>query len=410
MLDDLQQAKGYGITATTSLDWNVLASNREEHISKINKGYFDYFKAEGIDCIIGYASFVDNHTVEVNNIKYHSEHIVIATGSRNFVPSSIEGNELIGTSDDFFKLRTTPKKVLILGNGYIAAELAGLLHSFGVDTTIAIRVDKFLRVFDDDLGDVLKAAMEKSGVQFLTRTEAKCVTKDEEGRLHVTFTTGASDAFDHVFSAIGRAGNIANLKLENTSIYYDRKTDFIPSDEHENTNVSGIYAIGDVSGKVQLTPVAIAAGSKLVHRIFGGKKDSRLDYNCIPTVMFSHPPIGTIGLRERDARAKYPDVKIYKTQFTSMFYTLSEDHQQPTFLKLVCAGPKEQVVGLHACGRGVDEMIQGFGIIHIHITFIYIYIYICVCVFIHMYIFHLVSNYMLICMYSGGNEDGCYEV
>lgn len=360
LLDDLKSAPGYGVTASASLDWGVLQANREHHISTINQGYYDWFKEDKIECIAGWASFIDAHTVSVNGSLYTAPHILVATGSSNYVPDVAVGKELIGTSDDFFLLKEAPKKVLILGNGYIAAELAGLFGSFRIDTTIAVRTDKFLRVFDDDLGSVLKETMEHSGIRFLMKTEVVSVVKSPDGRLLVTFTTGATDTFDKVFAAIGRVGNVKHLNPEAAGLTVD-KNSFIPSDEYENTNVSGVYAIGDVSGKVQLTPVAIAAGTKLAHRVFGGQPESKLRYDCIPTVMFSHPALGTIGLSEREARVKYSDVKVYKTRFNSMYYALS-DHKVPTFMKLVVAGPEERVVGLHALGRGVDEMIQGFGV------------------------------------------------
>ena len=200
--------------------------------------------------------------------------------------------------------------------------------------------------------------MANSNIKFFTSRRLVGIEKVDEGFL-AEYSTGEKALFDQIYCAIGRLGNIEQLRLENTSIHV--KDSFIPSDGWENTNAEGIYSLGDVAGKIQLTPVAISAGQKLAHRIFGGQADSRLDYENIPTVMFSHPPYGMIGLTEQQARKKYTDIKIYKTQFNSMFYALA-DHKCPTFMKLIVTGADERIVGLHAIGRGVDEMMQGFAV------------------------------------------------
>ena len=248
--------------------------------------------------------------------------------------------------------------MLVVGNGYIAAELAGLFQAFGVQTSMLLRTDQFLSIFDHEAANVIRSAMEQTGVQFLTHRQLAEV-QPAEGGFRATFNTGESNVYEQVYCAIGRTGNIRHLQLENTGLRVENG--FVPSDDFENTNVEGLYSLGDVSGKVQLTPVAIAAGQKLAHRIFGGQAESRLDYDNIPTVMFTHPPFGMIGLSEQQAKKAHGEYKVYKTQFNSMFYGLTE-HKVPTFLKLIVVGENERIVGLHAVGRGVDEMMQGFGV------------------------------------------------
>ncbi|OMJ68821.1 hypothetical protein SteCoe_33615 [Stentor coeruleus] len=357
IIEDLHIADSYGIQANYTYNWKKLKDAREAYISNINQSYYDFFAEEHMDHYKGWGKFIDNNTVDVNGEKLSAQHILISTGSESML-LDIPGKEHLKTSDDFFSLESLPKKVLVVGNGYIAAELGGLLHSFGSDTTMLLRGEQFLSIFDHETANVLRKSMEKSGVKFLTSRRLVKLTQKDNIYL-AEYNTGEHDTFDQVYCAIGRSGNIKHLSLENTSLHV--QDTFIPSDDWENTNVQGLYSLGDVSNKVQLTPVAISAGQKLAHRIFGNQKNSKLDYSSIPTVMFSHPPYGMIGLTEEQARKKYPQVKCYKTEFNSMFYGLTE-RKTPTFLKLIVAGAEEKVVGLHAIGRGVDEMMQGFGV------------------------------------------------
>ena len=357
LLEELKVADGYGISAQFTHNWQKLRNGREAYITNINNSYDQFFSDEKIEYFRGWARFVDQHTIEVSGNTLTAPHILIATGSEPTV-LDIPGKEFLRTSDDFFALEHPPSKVLVIGNGYIAAELAGLFKGFGVDTTMAIRTNQFLSIFDHEAANVVRSAMETSGVKFLTNTQLTSLSQTEGGYL-ATFNTGHSEVFEQVYCSIGRTGNIKHLSLENTGLQI--KNGFIPSNDYENTNIEGLYSLGDVSGKVQLTPVAIAAGQKLAIRIFGGVQDSKLDYDNIPTVMFTHPPFGMIGLTEQQAQKEYNEYKVYKTQFNSMFYGLT-DHKVPTFLKLIVVGPEERVVGLHAVGRGVDEMVQGFAV------------------------------------------------
>ena len=357
ILDDMRITTGYGINASFTYNWRQLKQNREAYITNINNSYYDFFQEEHIDHYKGWASFEDNHTVVINGERLTAPHILIATGSQS-ITMDIPGKEFLLTSDDFFAMEEPPATVLIVGNGYIAAELAGIFCSFGIETSMLLRKEQFLSIFDHETSNVLRGTMEKSSIKFLTSRTLVRLDKVDGGFL-AEFNTGESAVYGQVYCCVGRSGNIGHLALENTELRVENT--FIPSDCWENTNVEGLHALGDVSGKVQLTPVAISAGQKLAHRIFGGRADSRLDYENIPTVMFTHPPFGMIGLTEEQARAKYAEIKVYKTQFDSMFYGLSV-HKVPTFMKLICTGPEEKIIGLHAIGRGVDEMMQGFGV------------------------------------------------
>lgn len=247
-----------------------------------------------------------------------------------------------------------------MGNGYIACELACMLNSFQVDTSINIRYAQFLRAFDTDLTTVLKEYMEKSGVKFLTEREVVSVKKVALG-LEATFSTGEKLVYQQIFCAIGRKPKINGLNLAVTNIQQQNDGSII-TNEWEETSTHKLFAIGDVTGKIQLTPVAIAAGRRLSDRLFGNNPEAKLDYQNIPTVMFSHPPIGTVGLTEQQAREKYgTEVKVYKTKFSNMFFSITS-HKEPTVMKIVCVGSDERVVGMHGLGRGVDEMIQGFAV------------------------------------------------
>jgi glutathione reductase (NADPH) len=357
LIEDMRIADSFGLSVSFTQNWQKLRAGREAYITNINNSYDEFFQEEKIEYIRGWARFLDSHTLEVSGQTLSAPHILIATGSETTI-LEIPGKELLKTSDDFFALESPPKNVLVVGNGYIAAELAGLFQAFGVKTSMLLRTNQFLSIFDHEAANVIRNSMESSGVQFLTNRQLASVQRVDGGVL-ATFNTGETFVYDEVYCAIGRTGNIRHLSLENTGLRVENG--FVPSDDFENTNVEGIYALGDVSGKVQLTPVAIAAGQKLAHRIFGAQADSKLDYQNIPTVMFTHPPFGMIGLNEQQAKKTYGEYKVYKTQFNGMFYGLT-DHKVPTFMKIIVVGEDERIVGLHAVGRGVDEMMQGFGV------------------------------------------------
>ena len=350
----------YGFaTGAHKIDFPTLLKNRDAYVERSRNSYQAGFERRNVDVIEGFAKFVDNHTVEVNGELIRSKHILIATGAKPIRPR-IPGAKLGDVSDTFFEWTELPEKVAVVGAGYIAIELAGVLHNLGVDTHLYVRYDSPLRKYDDIIIEGLMQEIENDGPTLHTHAVSKDVEKNADGTLTLHLEDGRSEVFDKIIWAIGRTANIDGLNIEATDVKVSDKK-FIIVDEYENSSVDGIYAVGDVTGKNMLTPVAIAAGRRLSERLFNNKPNEKLDYDNIPTVIFSHPPIGSIGLSEKDAIAKFgaDQVKVYKSTFASM-YTAVTAHRQLVKMKLVCVGENEKVVGLHGIGYGVDEMIQGF--------------------------------------------------
>ncbi|OMJ70690.1 hypothetical protein SteCoe_31278 [Stentor coeruleus] len=355
MIEDFKRANAYGIDLEYSMSFEKLKNNRDEYVKRINLDYESMLKEEKIDYIRGFGKFLDSSTIEVGTESISSKHILIATGSSPLLPD-ILGKENLSTSDDFFALKSLPKDVLIIGNGYIAAELAGIFKTFGSNVSIAIRGTSFLRGFDQDIGEIMGQIYTKSGIRLLFNTDTK----------EVNFSGGKFQAkigeqfesFDKIFAAAGRVPNIHKISLEKAGVKFENGC--ILTDEYERTNIPGIYAIGDVTSRIKLTPVASAAGKKLVERIFNNGT-AKMDYTNIPSVVFSHPPIGILGMTETQAREKFEDVKVYKTSFDDINFALSS-HKMPNFMKMICTGKDEKIIGLHVLGRNVDEAMQGFAV------------------------------------------------
>lgn len=355
-------AGGYGYEIKdSSFDFSKVKESRDGYVSRARQSYANNFERNGVERIDGFASFVDNHTVSVNGETYTAPHITIATGGHPLYPD-VPGSELGETSDDFFAWESLPKSVLVVGAGYIAAELAGVLNELGVKTDLAFRRDHILRGFDSMLSEQVMAEMETAGITMHPTSIPKSLTKTERGTLLFEAQSGETIEAERVIWAIGRGANTQNIGLENTDIKL-KANGYIETDAYENTSVSGVYAIGDVNGKIALTPVAIAAGRRLSERLFNNKPEEKLDYTNVPSVIFTHPVIGTVGLSEEKAIEVYgkDNVKAYTSSFASM-YTAVTDHRQLVKMKLVTVGEEEKVVGLHAIGYGVDEMIQGFAV------------------------------------------------
>jgi len=290
-----------------------------------------------------------------------ADHVLIATGGEPTMPK-IPGVEHCISSDGFFELDDMPARVVVVGAGYIAVELAGIFQALGAKTSLIIRHDNFLRTFDEDLQNYLMQETEATGMEVVKRHNAKEVIKQEDGSLLFRTKEGKEIEADCVLFAIGRTP-LVDINLDAARVQLDDHG-FIDVDKYQNTSHQGTYALGDVCGKALLTPVAIAAGRKLAARLFNGMKDSHLDYDNIPTVVFSHPVLGTIGLTESEAKEKYGEknIKLYKSKFTPMFHSIT-DRKPQTFMKLIClTSENERVVGLHCMGVGCDEMIQGFGV------------------------------------------------
>lgn len=352
----------YGFDVTINkFDFATLKANRQAYIDRIHGSYERGFDSNGVERVYEYARFVDPHTVEVAGERYTAPHILIATGGHALYPN-IPGSEYGITSDGFFELDEVPKRTAVIGAGYIAVEVAGVLNALGSDTHLFVRKDRPLRTFDKDIVDVLVDEMAKSGPTLHTHANATEVVKNADDSLTISFDNGETITVDCLIWAIGRAANTSGFGLEKTGVKLTEKGT-IYSDEFENTSVPGIYALGDVTGKLDLTPVAVKAGRQLSERLFNNKADAKLDYTDVATVVFSHPVIGSVGLTEEKAVAKYgaENIKVYKSSFTPM-YTALGDNRQLSTMKLVTLGEDEKIIGLHGIGYGVDEMIQGFSV------------------------------------------------
>jgi glutathione reductase (NADPH) len=358
----LEEAPGYGFRiGDKRFDWGDLKASRDAYVRGINDWYHTYLSDSNIDEIVGEARFVDNRTVEVAGQHYSADHIVIAPGGAPMIPDT-EGAELGISSDGFFALEQLPCRTAVVGSGYIAVELAGMLNALGSDVTMLLRREHLLRNFDATLRENLMEEMLGDGIDILARTQVKKVLRESDGSLCIECENGQRlEGFDELIWAIGRYPLTRTLNLEAAGVVFDDRG-YIPTDKFQQTNVESIYAVGDVTGQAQLTPVAIAAARRLSDRLFGGMSDRYLPYENIPTVVFSHPPIGTVGLTESVARELHGDsVKVYQTRFTAMYNALTE-RKQKTAMKLVTVGAQEKVVGCHVIGPGADEMMQGFAV------------------------------------------------
>ncbi|MBX2879899.1 MAG: glutathione-disulfide reductase [Granulosicoccus sp.] len=357
----LRDASGYGFDITRNgFSWQELVAKRSAYIANINKAYESYLGKNNVSVVHGRGELIDAHTVQVGETVYTAERILLATGGYARIPE-IPGKEYGVTSDGFFEFEKRPDKVLVLGAGYIAVELAGMLQAMGTQVSLGIRHKSFLREFDPMLQNKLMEEMLSEGVHVESGFSATKLEKSDN-TITVTSERGKELAgFDQVIFAIGRSPATAKLGLEKAGVQTDAKG-YVVVDKYQQTGVSSVFAIGDITGKAELTPVAIAAGRRLSDRLFNAQKDRYLDYDLIPTVVFSHPPLATVGLTEAQARDKYGDaVKIYETNFTAM-YNAFTDHKSRTSMKLIVQGEQEKVIGIHIIGLAADEMLQGFAV------------------------------------------------
>ena len=360
--DALRSAAGYGFDVELRAhDFAGLRQRREAYIERMRGNYQRNLAKDRVEVIRGRGALLSPDRVQVGERLLSAKHVLIATGGAPTMPD-VPGAALGLSSDGFFALTSLPRSALIVGAGYIAVELAGVLRGLGCEVTLAIRNERPLRGFDVMLGDALREALENSGVHVRLSSTVESVTQSSNGERIAHLEGGTTlPPVEALFWSIGRHANTAGLGLGAASVRTD-SDGHIVVDDWQNTSTPGVYAIGDVTGRATLTPVAIAAGRRLSDRLFGGKPEAKLDYHDIPSVVFSHPPIGSVGLSEADARALHGDaVRIYSTRFTNMFYAVTE-HKALTHMKLVCVGPEERVVGVHVIGRGADEMIQGFAV------------------------------------------------
>ena len=341
-------------------DWAGLKARRDAYVQRLNGIYEKNLDKRGVTYLVGHARFIDAHTVDIEGRKVSADRIVISTGGRPSVPD-IPGAELGLTSDDFFELKERPQRVLIAGSGYIAVELAGVFNALGSNVQLVVRKDSILRDFDSMLSARLMDCMDRFDIDIVTRVVPQSVEKTDEGLVLHAEDGRSFGPVDCLLWAIGRTPNTADLDAGKAGVEMD-EWGFVPTDKFQQTNVENIFAIGDVTGRAALTPVAIAAGRRLADRLYGGMEGRHLEYDLIPTVIFSHPTIGTVGLTEDQAREKYgDDIKVYMSDFIGMYYALGTNKKR-SVMKLITAGADERVVGCHVIGEGADEMMQGFAV------------------------------------------------
>ncbi|KAH7192263.1 glutathione reductase [Fusarium flagelliforme] len=370
------KAYGFSVEETAPFDWSTFKTKRDAYIQRLNGIYERNLNNDKVDYVHGWARLTSKNQAEVtlddqSKVLINAKKILVAVGGKPTIPPEIPGAEYGTNSDGFFDISTQPKKVAIVGAGYIAVEFAGMFNALGTETHLFIRHDTFLRNFDPMIQESVTKEYERLGVKLHKRSQASKVEKDSNGKLTVTYKDDQGNEsvvsdIDNLIWAIGRTPETKGIGLEEAGVKLSEKGHIVV-DEYQNTAVDNIYALGDVTGEVELTPVAIAAGRRLAHRLFGGPEYSslKLDYNNVPSVVFSHPEVGSIGLTEPEAIEKYgkDNIKVYKTSFTAMYYAMMEPEQKgPTSYKLIVTGPEEKVVGLHIMGIGSGEMLQGFGV------------------------------------------------
>jgi glutathione reductase (NADPH) len=359
----VRDAPAYGLdVAVRSFDWDALRRGRDAYIARLNDIYAQNLERSGISVVQERARFAGPGIVSAGPHTLQAPHILVAVGGHARSPD-LPGAELGISSDDVFRLKQQPRRILIVGGGYVAAEFAGVFHALGSQVTLAYRGGALLRHFDAMLGEALCEEMAQQGVLLAPFSEPRALRRQSDGSLEFARMEGeALSGFDAVLWAVGRAPSTADLALPAAGVHTALRGDILV-DAYQNTTAAGVYAVGDVTGRFELTPVAIAAGRRLADRLFGGDADAKLDYEDIPTVVFSHPPAASVGLSEAEAHRRHGDVgvKTYVTSFTNLYYAVT-DHKPKTWMKLVTVGPDEHVVGVHMVGLGVDEILQGFAV------------------------------------------------
>ena len=356
--DEFKSAAGFGWTVGKStFNWSRLIANKNQEIERLHAVYRNRLQKSGVSIITGRAQVLDAHTVAVDGTEYSAERILIATGGWPFVPD-IPGKQHIVTSNDMFFLEQLPKRIIIVGGGYIAVEFASILHGLGVDTTICHRGHKLLHGFDEDIRDFLAHEMIRKGINILFNTDIEAIESAGDC-FAARLIDGSKVSTDLVMYATGRTPNSTGFGLEKLGIELDDEGAIKVNDDYQ-TNVPSIYALGDVTNRVNLTPVAIAEGMALVNKLYVNQPRP-VDYDNIPTAVFSQPTIGTVGLTEAQAREKYPDIDIYKTSFTPMKNTLA-GMDEKTLMKMIVVRSTDRVVGIHMVGPDAPEIIQGMAV------------------------------------------------
>jgi glutathione reductase (NADPH) len=358
--EDFEQASGFGWTLGESkFDWSTLIANKNREIHRLNGIYRNLLVNSGVTLLEGHASLKDAHTVEVDGQSFRAKHILIATGGWPQVPD-IPGKEHAITSNEAFFLESLPRRVLVVGGGYIAVEFAGIFHGLGAKTSLLYRKELFLRGFDRSVREHLRDELTKKGLDLQFNSDIARIDKQADGTLAATLKDGRVLEADCVFYATGRRPQLDNLGLENVSVALDERG-YVKVDEAFGTSEPSIHAIGDVIGRVQLTPVALAEGMALARKLFRPEEYRPVDYKLIPTAVFSLPNIGTVGLTEDEARSAGHKVKLFESRFRPMKLTLTEC-QERTLMKLVVDADTDKVLGCHMVGPDAGEMLQGIAI------------------------------------------------
>ena len=356
--EDFENAKGFGWAIdSTHFNWQALIKNKNTEIARLNGVYRKILDSAGVELIEGHATLVDEHTIAVNDKHYSAERILVATGGWPSIPD-IPGKEHVMSSNEAFFLETLPEKIIIVGGGYIAVEFAGILSGLGVDTTLLYRGPLFLRGFDLDVREFLAEEMKKKGITLRFETNIDCIEKID-GQLQATLTDQSTLLADQIMYATGRKPNTEGMGIETIGITLDKNEAIVVNDQYQ-TNIPSIYAVGDVTNRVNLTPVALAEGMFLARMLYNNE-NSPVDYENIPTCVFSQPNIGTVGLTEEAAREKHDQIDVYKSSFTPMKHTLSGADEK-TLMKLIVNRETDLVVGVHMVGPEAGEIIQGIGI------------------------------------------------
>lgn len=360
--DDFRDAAGFGWqVGEPTFDWAALRANRAKEIARLNGVYRNLLTGVGVQVVEGWARLTTSHTVDVETASgcrhYRAKHILVATGGRPTVPS-FPGCEHVVVSDGMFDIEPFPKRLMVVGGGYIACEFASIFNGLGAKVTQLYRGEQVLRGFDDDVRAHIAREMGKHGVQLHTNTDVARIDKHAHG-LEVTLLDGRRMEADAVLYATGRVPNVAGLNLEGAGVSQG-KDGAIIVDKHYTTNVASIHALGDVTARMQLTPVALAEAMTLVDHLYGdGRRD--MSYEFVPTAVFTHPNIGTVGYTEARARQHFGEVTIYKSEFKALKHTLSGSGER-TFMKLVVEKATDRVVGLHMVGTDAGEIVQGFAV------------------------------------------------
>lgn len=358
--EDFEQAKSFGWSAgEAEFDWSTLIANKDREIHRLNGIYRNLLTNSGVTLHEGHAKLVDAHRVEINGQIHSAEHILIATGGWPQVPE-FPGSEYAITSQDAFFLKSLPKRILVVGGGYIAVEFASIFNGLGAEVTQLYRGELFLRGFDGSVRNHLKQELTKRGIDLQFNADIERIDKQADGSLKATLKDGRTLEADSVFYATGRRPMTDNLGLENTQVKLD-KNGFVSVDALFQTSEPSILALGDIIGGVQLTPVALAEGMAVARRLFKPEQYRPLDYAHIPTAVFSLPNIGTVGLTKEDARSAGHALKIFESSFRPMKLTLGDD-QERTLMKLVVDANTDRVLGCHMVGPDAGEIIQGLAI------------------------------------------------